>query len=157
MGHQHDRKSGRRVSGALLTLCLLGISAAAGAAEVPVLEASVTEATAGFYRLSWTSPGDSPEFELQESSVPEFERATTMYRGLDQASVLTGRKDGRYYYRVRARLENGTVTPWSDPVQVTVKHHSLGRALRFFATGAVVFLATLGLIAGGTLRAQRLE
>lgn len=157
MGHQHDRQPGHRALWAVFALCLLGVSAAAGAAEAPRLQASVDEATAGFYRLSWTSPDDTPEFELQESPAAGFEHATTMYRGLDQASVLTGREDGRYYYRVRARLANGTVTPWSDPVRVTVKHHSLGRALRFFATGAVVFLATLGLIVGGTLRARRSE
>jgi hypothetical protein len=46
----------------------------------------------------------------------------------------------------------GRVYPWSEPVTVTVAHHPLSRAVAFFTVGALVFLATLGLIVRGARR-----
>ena len=55
----------------------------------PQLAVDSPTATAGFFRLSW-GPGAS-EFELQEADGPGFERPTTLYRGPDTATVISGR------------------------------------------------------------------
>ena len=104
-------------------------------------------ATAGYYQLSWR-PGSagashkSLRFELQHSISDDFHNSKTIYRGPDRARVISGQPDGEYYYRIRAMSGQGS-TPWSDAVVVEVRHHSLQRALWFFATGALVFFITL--------------
>jgi hypothetical protein len=105
----------------------------------PQLAVDSPTATAGFFRLSW-GPGAS-EFELQEADGPGFERPTTLYRGPDTATVISGRPDGTWHYRVRAVTDTGAGS-WSNPIAVTVDHHDLGRALTFLALGCGVFVAT---------------
>jgi hypothetical protein len=95
-------------------------------------------ATAGFYRLNWETEAES--FELQEASSPGFENTTTSYSGPDRATVISGKPDGTWYYRVRAST-NGQPGPWSNPATVTVAHHSLGRAVMFLSLGFIVFVA----------------
>lgn len=130
------------------------LSAPAMGAEALELESNTELATAGFYRLSWEADGHSEtQFELQEATGPGFADARTLYRGPDLATVLSGRADGQYYYRVRTMSSAGA-GQWSEPVHVSVEHHSLARAFGFFAAGAVVFLATLGLIVFGTRQSR---
>jgi hypothetical protein len=143
-------------------LCVLfvaaGLSAsvaASDAAPVPTLQTDTAVATAGFYRLIWSDAGTGlPVYELQESDDGSFSSPYTVYTGQDQASVLSGQPNGRYTYRVRAKFDDGSISDWSQPVSVTVAHHPLSRAFAFFAAGAVVFLATLGLIIVGNRRAE---
>lgn len=106
------------------------------------LEASPEVATAGFYQLRWYS---ARPVELEESQDPEFASAAIIYSGSDAARVMSGKPDGVLYYRVRD-IDDGT---FSNVVKVTVRHHSLVRALAFFSLGAIVFLATLLLITTG--------
>ncbi|WP_006788571.1 hypothetical protein [Thiorhodospira sibirica] len=107
-------------------------------------------ATAGFYRLSWEGSAHS-HFELHESQHPEFHDYRVLYSGPDTASVQSGRADGVYYYRLSTPPQaDDDPALLSDIVAVTVQHHSLGRALSFFALGAVVFAALLIVIAFGT-------
>lgn len=135
----------------------------------PALACDSQVATAGYYRLLWhrrhrsdadlaadASDADGREFEIEESADPSFARAKIAYRGHDRASVVSGRGDGTYYYRARLIDGDGAkrASPWSDVVAVTVDHHPLSRALAFFAAGALVFLATLALIVGGSLAAR---
>lgn len=116
----------------------------------PTLSADTAVATAGYYRLSWTPPDAAAPlaFELQESSAPDFTGAVIAYRGPDRATTHSGRADGDYHFRVRA-LAGDVAGAWSTPVIVQVRHHSLLRAGLFFALGALVFVATLGLILRG--------
>ncbi|MGD8964511.1 MAG: fibronectin type III domain-containing protein, partial [Gammaproteobacteria bacterium] len=85
----------------------------------------------------------------QESRQPDFSAARVIYAGADAARVISGKPDGDWYYRVRPAGTQVTA-PWSAPIRITVAHHSLGRALTFFAVGAIVFAATLGLIIHGS-------
>jgi hypothetical protein len=110
------------------------------------LEADSDVATAGFFQLTWTSDGP---VQLQESRQPDFSAARVIYAGADAARVISGKPDGDWYYRVRPAGTQVTA-PWSEPIRITVAHHSLGRALTFFAVGAIVFAATLGLIIHGS-------
>ncbi|MEX2496835.1 MAG: hypothetical protein WD448_12140 [Woeseia sp.] len=118
-----------------------------GARAEPVQLRSDTEvATAGYFQLRWAA--DSP-VELQEDQTPDFTSPRTLYSGSDKARILSGKSDGDWYYRARPATSRGA---WSDTVGVTVRHHSLERAVGFFALGAVVFLATLILIVSGARR-----
>lgn len=144
-----------------LALSLLIASGPALAGEAPplappALSADSAVATAGYYRLSWTHPdmADSPAFELQESPTADFTAAEIVYHGPDRATTHSGRADGDYHFRVRA-LADGSASGWSAPVTVQVRHHSLLRAGLFFALGALVFVATLGLILRGTTSERR--
>jgi len=152
--HPSPSATAARALAAILLLALAGSAAAAGAA--PELESSESLATAGYYRLSWRWPGDEEvRFELQESFEPGFARAHTVYLGYDRATLLSGRSDGTYYYRIRRHPVDGEAGPWSPPLEVRVEHHPLGRAMAFFWVGAAVFAATLLLIIGGGSRERR--
>jgi hypothetical protein len=134
----------------MLAWAPLGAVQAAQAA--PALETDSDVATAGFYQLSWQA-GEAPvAFELQEATRPDFTDARVFYRGPDLATVLSGKPDGDYYYRIRSL--DGAPSPWSEPVHVEVKHHALSRALTFLALGAIVFIATVVLILRGEARTR---
>ena len=103
-------------------------------------------ATAGYFQLSWAAEGP---VELVESADPAFTRSRLVYAGPDRATVLSGKPDGAWFYRAR-QTQGGAPGPWSLPLEVTVRHHSLNRAFLFFAIGGIVFGMTLLLIATGS-------
>lgn len=139
-----------------LSLCLLLLAPGASAQQAE-LETSSEEATSGYYVLSWqaaeTSEDTAPRFLLEEAESPDFSDSQILYRGSDQSRFVSGKPDGRYYYRVKP-LEPQS-TDWSDSVEVEVDHHSLGRALTFFTIGLVVFGSTLALILLGGKRHRK--
>lgn len=122
------------------------------ASATPQLQASPPLSTDGVTQLSWDLKG-SP-VELQRATTPTFDDAIVVYRGTDSASLRSGLVDDDYYYRLRALAADGSVGPWSAPLQVQVRHHELGRAWGVFALGGVVFFATLGTILAGTRREE---
>lgn len=127
------------------------------AADAPHLQTDSSTSTAGYYRLTWDGDDDGTQYQLQESRQRDFSTPQTLYEGPDRASLLSGRHDGEYFYRVRTVPAQGQPGPWSDVVAVEVAHHSLGRAFLFFGLGAVVFIATLVMIVGGTLKSKKQE
>jgi hypothetical protein len=134
-----------RLLKALLFSSALVIPAiAAGEAR---LESDMDVATAGYFQLRWVADSS---IELQESRSADFASPRTVYTGPDAARVLSGKPDGGWYYRVGVR--NGDV---SNTVKVIVRHHSLERALAFFAVGLTVFLATLLMIVRGARESIR--
>lgn len=119
---------------------------------VPVSNASALEltsdsetATAGFFQLKWTGTG--PRFQLQESVSPDFTSFKTLYHGADLATVISGKPDGDYYYRIV--VDDSQQDVHSNIVKVSVVHHSLVHAFVFFIAGAVVFTAILIVIFRG--------
>lgn len=144
----HRRAIRRRLLPACLALAAL-VPGSRGAVAVPQLSTDTPQATAGYYRLSWTA--DAAEVVI-EQRTPATGVARTLYTGPDRATLISGQADGTRVYRAGALGADGTVTAWSEPVTVRVTHHPLGRALAFFALGALVFLATLLLIARGAGR-----
>lgn len=150
-------RDGLRLAALLLTFGLAHAGETPPPAS-PVLSADTEVATAGYFGLSWglsrrpagEADGAPARFELQEAAGPAFGAPRTLYTGPDRATALSGRKDGTYYYRVRA--DGG---PWSAPVAVEVAHHSLVRAGLFFALGAAVFAATAVLILRGAHEGRR--
>jgi len=132
-----------KVAGWVLCLLLAGSPVIAGA-EVQ-LQSDTEVATAGYYQLSWAQT--VPGMRLVESADAGFDDKDVIYKGADTARLVSGKPDGNYYYRLEA--EDG-ITPLSNTLLVTVQHHSLRRAWAFFAIGAAVFVATLGLIVFGS-------
>jgi hypothetical protein len=126
----------RTVAFALALQCCSGASWSATA----TLKSDVTEAAAGYFRLSWTA--EQP-VRLVESRSASFDTSRTVYAGADTARVMSGKPDGDWFYRLEA-ISSGAVV--AGPTAVTVRHHSLRRAFAFFSLGAAVFGATLGLI-----------
>jgi hypothetical protein len=102
------------------------------------------ESAEGYYQLSWEASGP---IRLIESETPDFAAARTVYSGADTARVVSGRPDGRWFYRLE---DVASGQPIGDPIAVTVAHHPLDRAIAFFTVGAVVFVATLILIFAGS-------
>lgn len=109
-----------------------------------MLEADVYESTDGSFQLRWEA---DEAVRLVESRTEDFAASRTLYAGADTARVISGKVDGQWYYRLEADSGSRVV---GEPIVVTVRHHPLGRAFAFFTLGAVVFVATLGLIVFGS-------
>ncbi|HEY9050032.1 MAG TPA: hypothetical protein VIQ03_00725 [Gammaproteobacteria bacterium] len=110
------------------------------------LTSDTEQATAGYFRLSWNAQMNTQQnitYELQQSTQDGFAHAKTIYLGADTARVISGKSNGDYSYRVRTIENDSTETSWSEPVKITVLHHSFTKAIAFFVAGAIVFLMTL--------------
>ncbi len=138
---QRSREASRRLRALALAFALCAASPAS--AEGFALSVAPERSTDGVYRLLWS--GDVP-VEIEEARAPDFGDARVIYRGADRSSVLTGRSDGTYHYRVSALDgESAEIATAS----VTVEHHPLSRAFAFFGVGLVVFGCTVALVARG--------
>ena len=125
-------------------------------AQTPKLNISTEISSAGYFQLTWQSQENSPLFELVESTSTNFAISKVIYEGHDAASVISGRSNGEYFYRVRiidTALQ--TTSKWSNPVRVSVEHHSLAKALGFFFIGLCVFISTLLVIIRGTKQSSQ--
>jgi len=100
----------------------------------------------GIVKLYWEHPtSDILEFELQQSTSSDFETFTSVYKGSDPATFISGLEDGTYYYRVY----HSPTLSYSDTINIEVKHHPLGLALIMLSIGAVVFILTLFVLLKG--------
>jgi hypothetical protein len=76
-----------------------------------------------------------------------------IYRGTDTATVISGKPDGVYSYTV----QTGDGKFFSNSLDVSVHHHSLATALKFFSIGAIVFAFILiAIIRGNRQRSRQL-
>jgi len=132
----------------LLLSCLFIETGIVLAQEPFSLSASPLLSNDGKTVLTWSAP-ENARVNIQQSADSNFTDPSILYQGRDSATVITGLMDGDYHYRGRIETADGSVSPWSSPTSITVKHHSLVRAFSFFMTGLLVFLATLLLIVLG--------
>ncbi|MGY6277356.1 hypothetical protein [Methylomonas sp. MgM2] len=109
----------------------------------PKINSDTKLATAGYFQLRWHDESDG-SFQLQQASNLDFADAVTIYQGPDQATVVSGLPDGDYFYRIR-----GNGQAWSEPLKVSVQHHSLAKAFAFFGLGAGMFVAMLAVLLKG--------
>lgn len=126
----------------VIGLLTLGLPDFATASNI-TLNSDTNTATAGYFQLSWHSDSPVKEFILQESGSEDFTTPVTIYHGTDLATVISGKKNSIYFYRIYAH-DNPLNT--SNTVRVTVAHHPLRNAFFFFGIGAIVFVAILLLI-----------
>lgn len=129
-----------------LLICLNLLFISASNASTLELTSDSETATAGFFQLKWL--GDSQRYQLQESITPDFASYKTIYHGADQATVISGKSDGDYYYRISITASNKEIH--SNIVKVSVAHHPLVNAFLFFIAGAIVFVAILIVIIKGS-------
>jgi hypothetical protein len=135
-------------------MCLLTTVTALAQSPSPHLTSNSDIATAGFYHLKWDT--DAERIELQEDTTPEFRAPDILYKGADSATTISGKPDGKWYYRVRA-LRDGQPGPWSETVEVTVAHHSLSRALMFLTIGVIVFISIVITVIRGSRKVHELS
>jgi len=128
-----------RAGTAWLAVALL-VAAPFSAAAQAELSVSPASSSDGVYQVRWTGDG---AVVLEESRRADFADAREVYRGTDHSTVLTGRSDGAYHYRLLALDGSGPIAP---DVAVEVAHHPLPRAFAFFALGLVVFVCTTVLV-----------
>lgn len=148
---RNSRSSLYRYKLLFVLLAAFGLSTGAAAA-LPSHSVSLTSdtdvATAGYYQLHWKGDVNNAVYRVLESSTPLFDDSRMIYQGPDLARVMSGKPNGKYYYRV-VELQDGNPVSVSNTLSVKVQLHSLTKALSFFAIGAVVFLATLFLVLKG--------
>ena len=118
------------------------------ACAAPKINSDTKLSTAGYFQLRWK---DDPNhsFQLQQASTADFRDSVILYQGPDQARVISGLADGDYFYRVANDKQQQ-----SDTIKVTVKHHSLAKALGFFGLGAAMFVVMLALLIKGATRKE---
>ena len=105
-----------------------------------MLSSDQSVSTAGYYQLSWEMKNASSEaIYILEQKAAGADAAEQIYRGSDTATMISGKPDGRYHYVVRT--DDGSSS--SNPLTVTVAHHSLATAFNFFIIGVVVFIFIL--------------
>ncbi len=77
--------------------------------------------TDGKYYLNWTDESASGAvwYELQEGTSPSFDKLLS-YTPLNNQQYIHGKKDGTYYYRVRAWNIDGVSSDFSNVVDITV-------------------------------------
>lgn len=152
-------ESCRKVSLALLILLFTPVYLSAET-EIPVLTTDTKLATAGYFQLSW-QPGATGatnkifHFELQQSKDRSFFASHSIYLGSDRASVISGKSNGDYFYRVRSIDSPAVKSDWSNTIHVSVQHHSLLKAWLFFSAGGIVFLFTLVFIVSSASNGNR--
>ena len=129
-----------------LAMALWSVNAHAGPSFE--IDPPAPDSNDGVIKLSWTLPADS-QIELQQVNLTT-DKIKTIYKGPDNATVITGLPDGQFQFRGRLINQNTSAKAWSEPVTVTVTHHPLSRAALFFLLGAVVFVMTVGLILSGS-------
>ena len=103
----------------------------------------------GHITIQWEMPAADAIVEVQQAEKSDFSDAEIIYSGPDNATFISGLANGVYFYRIRKL--NGE---WSEPVAVTVQHHSLSLAFTLFGLGAVVFLLTVIIVVKGAMNAS---
>jgi hypothetical protein len=131
----------------LAVFYLFSVTLSLAANAPPRLSSDTDVATAGFFRLTWET--DADRIELQQASKGDFRKPVTLYIGSDRASVVSGKPNGTWFYRIRA-INDGQPGPWSKPVKVTVAHHSLYRAFTFLSLGIIVFISIVVVVIRGS-------
>lgn len=127
----------------LLFVCLWLSQAHLAQADTLNLTSDTQTATAGYFHLQWAWP-DAPQdvqYTLQERQRDA--QFKTIYQGADQASVISGKPNGQYEYKVLASSHVLADSMPSNTIQVEVKHHSLRNALMIFVLGLCIFLGIL--------------
>lgn len=142
----------------LFTLVFLLFSPLVWATELPIpsfLNKPIEKTESGYFKLSWRFhqtlfDAERIIFDLQKSTDADFRQVSTIYRGPDYATFLSGIPNGKYYYRIRSSTVDGVkFSKWSPVVLVEVQHQSLSLALWLFGIGAIIFLLTVLIVVKG--------
>lgn len=130
---------------------LILVTAACGIPQVFAskihLSASENESTSGYFTLRWEPKSESTQYTLVQSLDQQFlgsARETIKWHIDSHHSFsISGLNSGIYYYRIAKFNQPDN---WSNTVQISVKHHSLGNAYFIFTLGAVLFFLLVAVI-----------
>lgn len=122
-------------------MILSSLAAPLTAAKADDLIISDNGLTAGYATLAWSNV-EGESFVLEENVSGNWR---PVYDGPDRATTLSGRADGDFTFRLKA---DGQLV--GDPISFTVAHHPLSRAWAFFAVGAAMFVALVGVLLRGS-------
>ena len=87
---------------------------------VPLFISRGVTSTTGTYTLTWRKYGYAEKYLLQESQSFSFATSEDVYADADTTTTIEGKKDGRYYYRVKINTKYGDGA-WSKTDSVVVK------------------------------------
>ena len=73
----------------------------------------------GDYSITWNKTCGAARYILEEDERDTFESSTVIFDGLDLSFKVNDKKEGSYYYRVRACNENYE-SEWSNTVDILV-------------------------------------
>ncbi len=100
------------------------------------------ESKTGYFQINWD--GELKEnclFELSQSK----ELKKIIYRGKENASFISGKRDGNYQYKIATICPEGTsISP--EALSVTVKHYDAQLASTLFAVGLLSFVVLAAVI-----------
>jgi len=78
-----------------------------------------SSSSTGDYTVSWNPVLDATSYTLEEDDNIGFSSPSVIYTGSDTSKDNTGKKDGTYFYRVKATNDIGD-SEWSDVKSITV-------------------------------------
>lgn len=102
----------------------------------------------GAVTLAWDNAGRPVKVEQSASS--DFSKTVTIYQGTDRGSVVSGLREGTYFFRIRE--ESGE---WSPPLSVQVEFVSRRTMFTLLSLGGIVVVATIGAIFAGSFSTGR--
>lgn len=129
-------------------LILLATNPSVWAAENLSLSASTTISNEGYFVLDWQTDSPVEDLTLEQASDQNFSNPLQRSLAGASAATITGLADGTYFFRL-----TDSNSPLSNTVNVTVAHHSLGRAGSFFLLGLVLFSILIVTILKGNRQA----
>jgi hypothetical protein len=114
----------------------------------------VVSAEEGHTTLRWILPGLGERgapvtFELEQSQHPDFANHSLRYAGSERAFFVSGLREGRTYFRVRALRAGAPPGDWSGPLVVDVDYPDPVQVTVLLSVGCLVLLATVAAIALG--------
>lgn len=118
----------------LIWLLLLATTFPSWAAENTSLSASTELSNEGYFVLNWQTPSPDATLIIEQASSSDFVNPVIREIAGEGAATITGLTDGNYFFRL---VDENNVL--SNTVQVSVAHHSLGRAAGFFLLGLILF------------------
>lgn len=125
----------------MLLSALLAMAAPVQAAAPAITNEGPLSSDTGQMLVEWE--GEGP-VALEIAEREDFADARVAYEGINHAYFLSGLAGGDYYLRLKTPAGAA-----SEPVQLTVAHQSLERAIWLTIIGAIITLGVIATIVRG--------
>lgn len=86
---------------------------------IPILIDPGDVDTDGGYTLFWNNTRSTEGYVLEEANNEKFKSSSVVYKGPENFFDITGKKEGRYFYRVKA-YNNNFDSKWSNYIDISV-------------------------------------
>ena len=134
----------------MIRLFILFVVLSSSLHAAPELRSSDAVSTTGSFRLSWGSAiallsTQHSDYLLEECSA---DGCRPVYNGHDRSTVISGRPDGIYRFRIS---EVGSPGSYGE-TSVEVRHHDLSRSVIVLSGGFVLFMLCAAALLFGEIR-----